>query len=87
MAGKQSTTQPNCRCWVWFRGGLGVESFWVSGFYGAPSVLGGVRIERGDYVPCRVADWRVTFKEPEDLQVGPEIPENAVWKLTPTDPN
>ena len=84
---KQSTTQPICRCWVLFRGGLGVESFWVSGFYGAPSVLGGVRIERGDYVPCRVADWRVTFKEPEDLQVGPEIPENAVWKLTPTDPN
>ena len=59
----------------------------MSGFYGAPSVLGGVRIERGDYVPCRVADWRVSFKEPEDLQVGPEIPENAAWKLTPTDPN
>ena len=49
--------------------------------------MGGVRIERSDYVPCRVADWRVVFKEPEDLQVGPEIPENAVWKLTPTDPN
>ena len=59
----------------------------MSGFYGAPSVLGGVRIERSDYVPCRVADWRVVFKEPEDLQVGPEIPENAVWKLTPTVPN
>ena len=87
MPAQRSTTQANARCWVWFRGGLGVESFWVSGFYGAPSVLGGVRIERSDYVPCRVADWRVTFKEPEDLQVGPEIPENAVWKLTPTDPN
>ena len=71
---------------MWFRGGLGVESFWVSGFYGAPSVLGGVRIERSDYVPCRVADWRVVFKEPVDINAGPEIPENAVWKLTPTDP-
>jgi hypothetical protein len=49
-------------------------------------VLGGVRIERSDYVPCRVADWRVVFKEPADINVGPEIPENAVWKLTPTDP-
>ena len=58
----------------------------MSGFYGAPSVLGGVRIERSDYVPCRVADWRVVFKEPVDINAGPEIPENAVWKLTPTDP-
>ena len=49
--------------------------------------MGGVRIERSDYVPCRVADWRVVFKEPEDLQAGPGIPENAVWKLTPSDPN
>ena len=59
----------------------------MSGFYGAPSVLGGVRIERSDYVPCRVADWRVVLKEPEDLQVGPEIPVNAVWKLTQTNLN
>ena len=87
MAAKQSTTQPNCRCWVWFRGGLGVESFWMSGFYGAPSVLGGVWIERGDYVPCRVADWRVVFEEPADINVGPVIPEDAAWKLTPTDPS
>ena len=49
-------------------------------------MLGGVRIERSDYVPCRVADWRVVFKEPADINAGPEIPENAVWKLTPTDP-
>ncbi|WP_170953570.1 hypothetical protein [Synechococcus sp. UW179A] len=86
MAAKQSTTQPNCRCWVWFRGGLGVESEWISGFYGAPSILGGIRIERGDYVACRVADWRVLFEEPADINVGPEIPEGAEWKLVPTDP-
>ena len=58
----------------------------MSGFYGAPSVLGGIRIERGDYVACRVPDWRVAFKEPEDTKKAPEIPENAVWKLVPTDP-
>ena len=86
MAARQSTTQPNSRCWVWFRGGLGVESEWISGFYGAPSTLGGIRIERGDYVACRVADWRVVFEEPEDINVGPVIPEGAEWKLVPTDP-
>ena len=59
----------------------------MSGFYGAPSVLGGVLIERSDHVPCRVADWRVVFEEPADLNIGPEIPENALWKLTPTDPH
>ena len=59
----------------------------MSGFYGAPSVLGGVRIERSDYVPCRVADWRVVFEESADLNIGPEILENALWKLTPTDPH
>ena len=59
---------------------------WMAGFYGAPFVLGGIRIERGDYVPCRVADWRVTFKEPEDMEVGPEIPGDAQWKLVPADP-
>ncbi|WP_170953669.1 hypothetical protein [Synechococcus sp. UW179A] len=26
--------------------------------------LGVIRIERGDYVPCRVAEWRVVFSEP-----------------------
>ena len=50
-------------------------------------MLGGVRIERSDYVPCRVADWRVVFKEPADINVGPEIPEGALWKLVPTDPS
>ena len=41
---------------------------------------------RVDYVPCRVDDWRVTFKEPEDMKIGPEIPADAQWKLVPTDP-
>ena len=61
MPAKQSTTQPNARCWVWFRGGLNQDPPWMTGFYGAPLVLGGIRIERSDYVACRVPDWRVTF--------------------------
>ena len=40
----------------------------------------------GDYVACRVADWRVVFEEPADINVGPVIPEDAKWKLVPTDP-
>ena len=43
--------------------------------------LVGVRIEHVDDVACRVPEWRVAWKEPEDLKVGPEIPENAQWKL------
>ena len=65
---------------------IGIESFWLIGLYGAPSVLGGVRIESSDYVPCRVADWRVVFQELTEINVGTEIREDAVWKLTPTDP-
>ena len=46
MAKQESTTQPNARCWVWFRGGLNEDSHWRGGWYGAESVLGGVRIEK-----------------------------------------
>ena len=59
----------------------------MSGLYGAPSVLGGVRIERGDYGPCHVVDWRVVFEAPADIKVGPGIPEDVVWKLKPIDPS
>jgi hypothetical protein len=38
-------------------------------------------------VPCRVADWRLVFEEPADIKVGPVIPEDSVWKLTPTAPS
>jgi len=27
-----------------------------------------------------VADWRVVFEDPADINVGPEIPEDAQWK-------
>ena len=73
------------KCWVWFRGALNDGSRWVSGWYGSTARLGGVRIEHFDYVACRVPEWRVSWKEPEDLKVGPEIPEDAQWKLFPVD--
>ena len=48
---------------------------------------GGVRIERSNYVPCRVAEWRVVFEKPADIKMGPLIPEEAVWKTDgPTRP-
>ena len=52
---------------------------------GDASALGGVRIEHFDYVPCRVPEWRVRWDEPSDLGSPPEIPDNAQWKLFPTD--
>ena len=73
------------KCWIWFRGGLKDGSRWVSGWYGTPSALGGVRIENFDYVTCRVPEWRVAWEEPKDLKEAPVIPENAQWKLLPVD--
>ena len=52
---------------------------------GTTSPLGGVRIEHFDYVPCRVPEWRVRWDEPFDLGCPPEIPDDAQWKLFPTD--
>ena len=80
-----STTQPNCRCCVWFRNGLGDDFCWVPAFYGAPSTLEGIRIERIDYVPCRNPDWRVVFEEPKDMSAATKISEDAKWRLFPVD--
>lgn len=82
----QSTKGPNARCWVWFRNGLNVAGGWRGGWYGAESVIGGIRIEHPDYVPCRVPEWRVSFKEPDDKSAAPDAPEGELWKLVPTDP-
>jgi len=71
---------------VLIRGELNEGSYWASGRYRATSTFGGISIERGDFVPCRVADWRVMFSKPVDKQVGLEIPEVAQWKLVPSDP-
>lgn len=77
----KTTTQPNARCWIWLRGGLNEDSHWRGGWYEAPSVLGGIRVEHGDYVPCRLPEWRVVFQELSDMKVGPEVPEGENWKL------
>ena len=73
------------KCWVWFRNGLGQEGAWNSGWMGASSPRGGIRIEHYDYVPCRVPGWRIRWEQPEDLSAPPEIPEGAQWKLFPAD--
>ena len=87
MPAQQSTTQANARCWVWFKGGLYEGAHWRAGWYGAPSVLGGTRIEKTDYMHCRVADSRVTFHEPADMKTGPEIAADVQWgRLVPVDP-
>ena len=65
---------------------LRTEGSWKGGWYGAPSVIGGVRIEHHDYVPCRVPEWRVVFSEPADLLSPPSVPDDAEWKLYPTEP-
>ena len=60
----------------------------MTGFYGAPSVLGGFRIKRSDYLPCRVPNWRVTIEEPADMKINPAVSEGGDWaKLVPVDPN
>ena len=68
------------------RGGLGEESHWKSGWYGAPSVLGGIYMDNPCYRPCRVPEWRVAFKEPENMKVGPEVRKDAQWMLFPVEP-
>ena len=67
-------------------GGLGEQSYWKSGWYGAPSVLGGILMQNPNYRDCRVPEWRVTFKEPEDMKKGPTIPDGAQWLLLPVEP-
>ena len=48
------------------------------------SVVSGSK--KADYVPCRVADWRVTFHEPADMKIGPEMPADAQWgRLVPVE--
>ena len=73
------------KCWVWFRNALDSPGSWNGGWFGTPSDLGGVKIEHYDYVPCRVPEWRVIWKEPEDFAAPPEIPDDAEWKLFPVD--
>ena len=72
------------RCWVWMKGNpLKQQGCWSPGWHASKSKLGGYKIEHPDYVTCRVPEWRVTFKEPQDIKTGPLVPEGEDWKLYP----
>ena len=49
----------------------------MTGFYGAPTTLGGITIERKDYGFRRLHEWRVGFEEPKDMSAALLIPEDA----------
>ena len=69
------------KCWVWFKGSLNKGGYWKEGFTCTFDEKPGVLIERPAYVSCRVPNWRVLTKEPEDLLKSPLIPEKAIWKI------
>ncbi|WP_320674322.1 hypothetical protein [Prochlorococcus sp. MIT 1341] len=67
--------------WVWFKGGE-KGGFWMGGFKASKSPEGGLLIERTDFITCRVPEWRISFEEPQDKNIGPSFPDGAVWKFT-----
>ena len=69
------------KCWVWFKGSLNEGGYWKEGFSCTFDEKPGILIESPAYVSCRVPNWRVLTKEPEDFTKMPLIPENAVWKI------
>ena len=64
------------KCWVWFKG----SASWRHGFVASPSPKADqVLVEALEVVPCTLPLWRVTFKQPEDLNQGLVVPEGSVW--------
>ena len=68
-------------CWVWFKGSLKDGGSWKGGFTYKKDEHPGVLIQNPAYVQCRVPEWRISTKEPQDKYKGPKIPENSVWKI------
>ena len=68
-------------CWVWFKGALQETGHWKSGFTCKKDERPGVIIESPSYVTCRVPEWRISKTEPKAKNIGPNIPENAIWKI------
>ena len=65
------------KCWVWFSG----SASWRPGSVAAPSPQPDhVLVEALEFVPCTLPLWRVAYKQPEDLNLGPVVPDGAVWK-------
>lgn len=67
------------KAWIWFKGGIEGGS-WIGGFYATKTHEDGYIVERSDFKKCRLPDWRVKLKEPEDKNIEPIIPEKAIWK-------
>ena len=67
------------KAWIWFKGGLKGGS-WEGGFIASKSEEGGYIIEKSDFVKCRLPEWRVSLKEPENKENPPDIPKDALWK-------
>ena len=62
---------------MWFKG----SASWRPGFDASPSLKPDhVRVESMEFVPCTLPLWRVAYKQPEDLNQGPVVPEGAVWR-------
>ena len=68
-------------CWVWFKGSLKGGGSWKGGFTYKKDEKPGVLIQSPGYVQCRLPDWRIAKTEPSNKHKGPEVPENAVWKI------
>jgi hypothetical protein len=65
------------KCLVWFKG----SASWRPGFVASPSPKADhVLVEALEFVPCSLPLWRVTCKQPEDLNQSPVVPDGAVWK-------
>ena len=69
------------KCWVWFKGTLNKGGYWKEGFTCTFDEKPGVLIESPAYVACRVPNWRILTKEPENLFESPQIPDKAIWKI------
>jgi hypothetical protein len=65
------------KCWVWFKGSAGWRLCLVASPSPKPEH---VLVEALEFVPCNLPLWRVTYTQPEDLNVGPVVPDGAVWK-------
>ena len=61
--------------WMWFKGSANCRPSFV-----ALAKPDHVLVEALEFGPCSLPLWRVTYTQPEDLNVGPVVPDGAVWK-------
>ena len=86
MLAPKCTTQPNVRCWVWFKGNpLKHEGCWKGGME-LSLFWGGVRIEHLDALTCRFPSGSWSSRNQPDMENSPSIPEGERWKLYPSEP-